>query len=611
MLDRTIDRLPAAQRLALELALQRVPVGAREPPPLAVSLGTLAVVRLLAESSPVIIAIDDMQWLDAASARVLRYALHRVAGLPVGLVATARVDTADGPSPPLAPEIDGTVHRHHLGPLDLDAIGGVVRQGLGLSLRRPAIAWIHAASGGNPFLALELARAAQRAGPPVAPDVFPLATATDALVQERLASLPGSVGWPLAAAAALGRPTVEILEAAFAGAREAIGTACQAGVVELQDGRIRFTHPLLAAGAYGVLDPPDRRRLHGRLAAVLADPEERARHLALSTDEPTATVASELERAATHARSRGASDAAAELALQAARHTPPEDPDAVGRRTVAAGGYLIQAGDPSRAEAVLGSYVASVDPGPARADALRVLAEARVSHDWGTKAGLLDQALHEAGQDHLLRSQILEALANAEWFTVGDALVARSTAAAAVTEAEAQDDPAGRCTAYCTAVHARVRAGEVLPTELLERALALAPRVEHLQVFRWPAFCQALTDKRFDRLGRAEATLVALRDRAVAAGDWDSVPLISLNLSEIAYRLGSWETALALAVDAERDARVIGQGLTLAYALCARARVEAGLGREADARRAAAEALGVAREIGARASSWTAGPHEG
>ena len=176
-----------------------------------------------------------------------------------------------------------------------------------------------------------------------------------------------------------------------------------------------------------------------------------------------------------------------------------------------------------------------------------------------------------------------------------------ATAEAAVAEGEAQDDPAGRCTAYCTAVHARVRAGEVLPTELLERAMELGPRVEHLQVFRWPAFCQALSDKRFDRLGRAEATLVALRDRAVAAGDWDAVPLVSLNLSEIAYRLGSWETALAQAVDAERDARVIGQGLTLAYALCAGARVEAGLGREADARRAAAEALGIGREIGARA----------
>ena len=601
VLDRTLDRLPAAQRLALELALQRVPVGVREPPPLAVSLGTLAAISMLAESSPVIIAVDDMQWLDAASTRVLRYALHRVAGLPVGLVATARFATADSPSPPLAPEIDGAVHRHHLGPLDIDAIGEVVRQGLGLSLRRPAIAWIHAASGGNPFIALELARAAQGAGPPVAPDVFPLATATDALVQARLASLPGSVRWPLAAAAALGRPTIEILQTAYEGAGEAIETACQAGVVEPLDGRIRFTHPLLAAGAYGGLDPTDRRRLHGRLAAVLADPEERARHLALSTDEPTATVASELELAAAHAGSRGASDAGAELALQAARHTPRDDTDALCRRTVAAGGYLIRAGDPSRAEEVLGSYVTSAKPGPGRADALRVLAEARVSHDWGAKAGLLGQALDEAGQNHLLRSQILEALANAEWFTVGDALVAQSTAAAAVTEAEAQDDPAGRCTAYCTAVHARVRAGEPVPTELLDRAMALAPRVEYLQVFRWPAFCQALTDKRFDRLGRAEVTMLALRERAVAAGDWDAVPLISLNLSEIAYRLGSWETALGLAVDAERDARVIGQGLTLAYALCARARVEAGLGREADARRAAAEALAGAREIGAMA----------
>ena len=87
--DEVLDRLPPAQRVALEVALQRIPAGEDPPPPLAVSLGTLAVIRALAERASVIVAVDDLAWLDRPSARVLECALRRLTGVRVGFVSTS------------------------------------------------------------------------------------------------------------------------------------------------------------------------------------------------------------------------------------------------------------------------------------------------------------------------------------------------------------------------------------------------------------------------------------------------------------------------------------------------------------------------------------------
>jgi hypothetical protein len=162
--DEVLDRLPPAQRFALEVALQRIPVEGNAPPPLAVSLGALASIRALAELSPVIVAVDDLAWLDRPTARVLEYAMRRLGGARVGFVVTVRADAADRALPPAASGFDGPVEQLRVGPLDLHAIDALARRELGLSLRRPALAWIHAESGGNPFVALEIARAVRRTG---------------------------------------------------------------------------------------------------------------------------------------------------------------------------------------------------------------------------------------------------------------------------------------------------------------------------------------------------------------------------------------------------------------------------------------------------------------
>jgi DNA-binding CsgD family transcriptional regulator len=600
--DEVLDRLPPAQRVALEVALQRIPAGEDPPPPLAVSLGTLALIRALAERAPVIVAVDDLAWLDRPSARVLEYGLRRLAGVRVGFVSTVRADAPDPALPPALSGFSGSVEQLHVGPLDLNAIDGLIRRELGLSLRRPALAWIHAESGGNPFFALEIARAVQRTGVQPGLQGLAMSTAPGDLVRQRLDALPESARWPLAAIAALGRPSVELVTAAVPGAGDALEAARLSGVVELDADRVRFTHPLLAAAAYARLDEAERRGLHARLAETVVEPEQHARHLALSIATPSEAVASELDRAATYARSRGGSDSAAELELEAAARTPADDPEAVTRRIVAAGGYFIQAGDPARARTVLEEHVATAAPGPGRAEALRVLADARSSDDLQAKISLLEEALGEAGTDHRLRSQILQALAQTNAFSVRDARGGVALAMAAVAEAESQDDPAARCSAYLSAVFARLGAGEGLATDLLERAMALAPLVEDQRVFLWPAFAKAHTDGRLGRLDQAIETLAGLRDRAVAIGDWDSLPLIANGLARAAFRHGDWREARRHAIEAERGSRQNGQAHGLSNALSTRAVIEVGLGHEVAGRRAAEEGLALARQVGARGS---------
>ena len=124
----------------------------------------------------------------------------------------------------------------------------------------------------------------------------------------------------------------------------ALAEAEEAGVLVSERGRIRFTHPLLASAIYGSVSQEQRRQLHRRLAEVVGDPEERARHLALSADEVDEATAAELEQAARQASLRGAQDAAAELFEAACRLTPADRPDGLARRLIGQAAALLAVG---------------------------------------------------------------------------------------------------------------------------------------------------------------------------------------------------------------------------------------------------------------------------
>ena len=155
------------------------------------------------------------------------------------------------------------------------------------------------------------------------------------LVHGRLLALPPESLDFLTAAAAHAHPTVAITETASGVGRAAgLVPALEARIVETEGDRIRFTHPLLAAGALETADPRRRAEIHARLAELLDDPEARAWQLAASIDEPDNAVAAALEEAAQHARARGAPRPAALLLDRARELTPPDCSDDAVRRAV-------------------------------------------------------------------------------------------------------------------------------------------------------------------------------------------------------------------------------------------------------------------------------------
>ena len=243
---------------------------------------------------------------------------------------------------------------------------------LGLVLPRPLLAEVHDASGGNPFYALEIVRTLQRTGISVeAGQPLPVPESLHDLVHGRLLALPPESRDFLLAAAAHAHPTIAVTEAASGIGREAgLTPALEARIVELDASRIRFTHPLLAAGAYETADPARRAEIHARLAELLDDPEARAWQLAASLVQPDEAVAAVLEDAAQHARARGAPRPAALLLDRASELTPVDRPEATrcdGRSTRHT--CTSSRGTPDERRHSSAASIATLAPGPDRAEA--------------------------------------------------------------------------------------------------------------------------------------------------------------------------------------------------------------------------------------------------
>jgi len=121
--DDHLHELPAPQREALEVALIRRAAGDAAPDSTAVGVGLRSLLLLAAADAPVVLAVDDVQWLDGETARALAFALRRVAGHRIGVIFTARAPLHH--SDPLGLERAlGPQHftRARLGPLGLTAV---------------------------------------------------------------------------------------------------------------------------------------------------------------------------------------------------------------------------------------------------------------------------------------------------------------------------------------------------------------------------------------------------------------------------------------------------------------------------------------------------------
>jgi tetratricopeptide (TPR) repeat protein len=405
--ERKLGHLPPVQRRALDVALVRSESADTTLDARVVATALLSLVRDLAADSPVVLAIDDAQWLDASTAAAVAYALRRLEGVPVGVLASLR---AEEHRPDLFFDAVPSARRTELAlsPLSVGAIHSILGAQLGRVLPRPTLVQVVTASGGNPFYAIEIARELFRLDQTAPAGRLPIPAELHTLVRARLERLPAATRDALLIASSLGAPRTTVAP------EEALGPAEEAGIVRIErDGRIRFTHPLYAASIYQSASTTRRRAVHALLARRVEDSEERARHLALAAPRPEGGIALELERAARGAAARGASDAAAELAELAVRLTPEDDASTALRRRIELANFLYAAGNGPAAIAALEAVCAAAPAGPVRNRAMVDLGgiyPAIGEHARG--AALLDQALAEiddpvlAAQAHTRRAWI-------------------------------------------------------------------------------------------------------------------------------------------------------------------------------------------------------------
>jgi DNA-binding CsgD family transcriptional regulator len=597
--------LPAPQRLALDVALLRDAEQGVRLDPRAVAAAVLASMRSLAATTPTLIAIDDVQWLDRPSARVLEFVVRRLKGERIGVLATLRTPSAVGVPRNLdrAPPGDAFATLE-IRPLSLGALHHVLSARLGAEFPRAVLIRLHETSGGNPFYALEIARDLVEHGFYGRANAVPIPRSLQELVERRLARLPRHTQDVLLIVAALSQPTLALVCAAAAHPETAaadIERAVRLGLIEVESDAIRFAHPLIASVHYRGASADQRRALHRRLADSVADVEERARHLALATTGPDGKVAGWLEKAADHARARGAPEAAATLLDEACRLTPLEDSEARWNRTGEAAMCHYLAGDTDRARALWEEMERSVPPGAARASALWHLVEFRHSTlDFEQQLEAMSRALDEAGDDLALGSAIHHTIAlSLTWG--GEVRRAEPHAQSALELAEAHGNPTTLAIASTAAAVVRFLSGHGLSRELIDRAVGLERATRDLPLENDPRLlCAWLRQQAGEDPAVVRRDFAELRQQAHDSGLEVSLPILLLFMSDFERRAGNWELAGGYATECTEVAARAEQAFRAPLGLLAIAELNARRGRLDAAQAAAAEALATAEKFGPR-----------
>jgi DNA-binding CsgD family transcriptional regulator len=589
VLDEMLPTLAPPQRRALEAAVLRAEPTGSATDQIAVSLALLSILRALARERPTIVAVDDLQWLDAPSARVLAFALRRFGDEPLALVGSRR-QKAD----PL--ELEGAIpperlERIELGPLSIGTLDLLLRRRLDLPLSPPRLAALHGLCRGNPLHALELGSAIAAGGSLDPGEALPVPVTLAKLVEERIRRLSERARELLLLVAALPRPSLAVLRPD----REQLDEALQTGLLVREGDRLSFGHPLYGSAVYAEAPPERRREAHRLLASLLEDPEERALHLALGAEAPEEAVAGPLEEAAARAAARGAPDRAAELAEQARRLTPAEQTEAELRRSFAAADYHAMAGDGPRARTILERLLATLPPGSIRADAhLRLGA---LATNFATIADFCRQALAEAGEDRALGARAHVVLGWADGLGGGGFAVWEQEARRAAELAEEAGDTSVRALALAYLVVARGLLGHGVQRELVERVLELDPEGEIVVLGDSPRTVLGAHLVHVDELDEARPLLEEALELAAERG-WLAVQAVALNyLSLLECRRGEFAEAHRLAAEALELGRQLDLWNMEPVTLYGIALADAHRGRVEAARRSAEAASARARSI--------------
>jgi DNA-binding CsgD family transcriptional regulator len=586
--DDVLGALPAPQRLALEVALLRAEPGEGDLDPRAVGTGVTGLLGQLAADRPLVLAVDDAQWLDPASARVLAFALRRLDGSPVAVLGAVRTSESGrhGQFEAIESALTGT--RLTVGPLSVAAIHQMFRRALGASFPRPLLVGIHRAAGGNPFYALEIAREVRRVGSPAPGQPLPVPSDGRELAMLRLRRLPRATRDVLAQVAAT--PSTATPGAALTQPDlEALAAAERAGIAVVRPGgRIEFTHPLFGSALYSSLPEAERRKLHERLAARAGDPVERARHLALAASGPDGVTAAELESAAATAGARGAADMAVELAELACQLTTEADQQVLVRRSIDLSERRYFAGDPNGARRGLATLVGSLPSGDDKAQVLLGLGSIRwVQGEADAGLELMEQGLAEARTPALI-ARIHSRIASAS----DDAEVAVTHGQAALALLDESADPQLYSYTLHTVAMFKLHAGHGADHAAIEEGMRLQRAAAGWVMSPVPAFWA----RDFDDFGTARQRLDDLIGALREQGDQAQVAPALTHLARIEAMTGHMDSARALADEALDLAGQTEQETYLIVARCAQAHVCADAGELDQARSLAAEVLSYLRD---------------
>lgn len=343
-----VDALPGPQRNALRMAFGMA--AGDQPDRFLVGLAVLTLLTRVSETRPVLVVVDDAQWLDQVSLQTLEFVARRLLAEAVAMVFAVRDPEGKAALADLPETLIDGLDAAPAAELLECTVGGRLDK----RVRDRFVAEMH----GNPLALLEFSRGRSAAELAYGLDSSVLAntqgTVSSRLEKDfadRLGSLPAPTRTLLLIAAAepVGDAGLLMRAAASLDITLDAAPAKAAGLIDFHRS-LRFRHPLARSAVYQQADPEERRAVHRALAAATdpaLDPDRRAWHAAQAAFGPDEEVAAGLEQAADRARQRGGIAAEAVLLERAAQVTP--DAWSRGHRAVAAAEAHFSAASPDRA----------------------------------------------------------------------------------------------------------------------------------------------------------------------------------------------------------------------------------------------------------------------
>ena len=575
-----LGELPGPQRRALEIALTRV-----EPEPsetvgsLAASAGFHSLLVRMSKESPVVIAIDDLQWLDAPTFRVVSFAVRRLGSLRVGLLASVRVPSALDPAVRVI-DIGVAADRLRLMPLSRANLDRLIDERLGYTLPRYELTRIEALSGGNAIVALEIARASTRDGHEPADFGGAIPDAVAGLVLGRVEQLPEQTRDALAPMcravppdrAARGRRAISSLPSPPASWRSTPTTGSGLPTRCLPERCIRG---------------PRRRAAPTCIAGSRSGSPTRTSRRCTPSSQPAIVMpgwpcAFTKRRSEPVGRERRSSLPSSKNGPQRG-HRPMTVELELARRLRSAEHHE-RAGNIVRATALAEEVLSATRDPAVRARAHGLVAQIAFGESFPTAIDLLEDAIRQPGAEPGSVAQ-LEAYLGFALLAMTDFTGALPHARRAEQLASAAGDQPALGDALALRAYIELVKDDRLDRDAIRRALELEDPGRETPIQLRPLQFAATIDLLFGRIDEAQAALLALRTTILESGEEHELPYVSNLLGFASLLRGDQAAAMTYVDEALRTSIVVGSETLAGFAIGVRC-LAASMAGDVDAARA-------------------------